>query len=172
MENLENFINKNRNDFDSSDLSKSHIQKFENKLLGASKKSNNVYYWITIAAAIFVLIGFSVFYQNQIYNSNYIEKENVYLSDVSDKYSEVEKYYKKDIDDKIDEFEQLNCKINIEQRKMVDLELKQLDIVYRSLQKELKNNKNDQRIINAMVDNYQNKVKFLELVINQIKNNC
>ena len=172
MENLENFINKNRNAFDSSNLSENHTNKFEKKLLLASKKNINVYYWFTIAAAILVLIGFSVVYQKQIYNNTYFEKQNIHLSDISEKYSEVEEFYKKDIDAKINEFEKLNCKIDVEQRKMVDSELKQLDIVYNSLQMELKNNKNDQRIINAMLNNYQNKVKFLELVINQIKNNC
>jgi len=55
---------------------------------------------------------------------------------------------------------------------MVNQELEQLDIVYVSLQKELKINQNDTRIINAMINNYQNKIQFLELVIDQIKDNC
>ena len=170
MKKIEDFINKNRNDFDSSDLSKNHLYKFEKKL---KRTSNiNIYYWFTIAAAIIVLISFSIIYKKQLFNSDFTKQGNFYLSDVSDKYSEVEEFYKKDIDNKINEFEQLNCKINIEQKKMVNSELKQLDNVYSSLQEELKNNKNDQRIINAMLDNYQNKINFLELVINQIKNNC
>ena len=72
---------------------------------------------------------------------------------MSDKYSEVENFYKSNITKKMNEFEHLNCNINIEQRDMINSELEQLDIVYISLQKELKNNKNDQRIINAMINN-------------------
>jgi len=68
--------------------------------------------------------------------------------------------------------EKLNCKINDEQKYMIDKELEQLDVNYKTLQDELIKNKNDERIINAMIDNYQNKIDFLDLVINQIKQNC
>ena len=171
MEKLDDFINKNRNDFDSAKLSKNHLHKFEKKLQSTSN-NNNRYYWFTVAAAIIILISFSITYQKQNFKTNSTEKERLYLSDVSDKYREVEEFYKKNIDDKINEFEQLDCKIDIKQRKMLKSELKQLDDDYILLQKELKHNRNDKRIINAMLDNYQNKIRFLDLVVNQIKNNC
>ena len=55
---------------------------------------------------------------------------------------------------------------------MISKELEQLNGSYENLQAELKINMNDERIINAMITNYQNRIHFLEQVITQIKQNC
>ncbi|MBN1251287.1 MAG: hypothetical protein JXR51_00510 [Bacteroidales bacterium] len=172
MKNLEDFINENREAFDSSNLSENHLEKFEKKLFSDVKQKRKINYWYAIAATIILLIGFSIVIEQNISDRAFVNNKNTSLSDISVKYSEVELFYKNDLDQKLNEFDHLNCKIGDEQRQMIDIELKQLDIVYHSLQNELKNNKNDQRIIDAMINNYQTKIQFIELVINQIKNNC
>jgi hypothetical protein len=48
-------------------------------------------------------------------------------------------------------------------------EMKSMDSVYVSLQKELKANPNDERIINAMIEHYQTKVEVLNYIVNQLK---
>jgi uncharacterized protein (DUF305 family) len=58
---------------------------------------------------------------------------------------------------------------NPEQKDMLLKEMKSMDSVYVSLQKELKANPNDQRIINAMIEHYQTKVDVMNYIISQLK---
>ena len=44
-----------------------------------------------------------------------------------------------------------------------------MDSVYVQLQKELKANPNDERIINAMIEHYQTKVDVMNYILNQFK---
>jgi hypothetical protein len=44
-----------------------------------------------------------------------------------------------------------------------------MDSVYVSLQKELKANPNDERIINAMIEHYQTKLEVMTYIVNQLK---
>ncbi len=174
MKKLEDFIRNNDESFNSFELPEGHLERFQEKMNKKSKNTISPTYWFSIAAGFVFLIMLSIFIRFQYLQTEKVIIENkiVSLSDISPKYEEVENFYQAGLDNKIDEFKKLNCKINSEQKEMVDLELKQLDIVYVSLQKELKVNRNDKRIINAMINNYQNKIQFLELVIDQIKDNC
>ena len=172
MKNLENYIKKNLSEINSFDLPDGHLERFQNKL--RKNKPVSRIYWYSLAAGILLLVSLSVFINyEQSQNSPVVNREQIIsLSDISPQYKEVEEFYRKDLYKKINEFQQLNCKIDPEQKEMVDKELKELDEVYRSLQKELKINRSDERIINAMINNHQYKIEFLELVIEQIKENC
>ena len=48
-------------------------------------------------------------------------------------------------------------------------EMKSMDSIYVSLQKELKANPNDERIINAMIEHYQTKLEVMTYIVNQLK---
>jgi hypothetical protein len=48
-------------------------------------------------------------------------------------------------------------------------EIKSMDSTYVSLQKELKANPNDERIINAMIEHYQTKLEVMTYIVNQLK---
>jgi len=52
---------------------------------------------------------------------------------------------------------------------MLVKEMKSMDSVYVQLQKELKANPNDERIINAMIEHYQTKVEVMSYIVNQLK---
>lgn len=67
------------------------------------------------------------------------------------------------------EIENVDLKNNPEQKQMLINEMKSMDSVYVSLQKELKANPNDERIINAMIEHYQTKVEVLNYIVNQLK---
>ena len=58
---------------------------------------------------------------------------------------------------------------NPEQKEMLMNEMKSMDSVYVSLQKELKANPNDERIINAMIEHYQTKLEVMNYIVNQLK---
>jgi len=63
----------------------------------------------------------------------------------------------------------VDLKNNPEQKQMLLNEMKSMDSVYVSLQKELKANPNDERIINAMIEHYQTKVEVLNYIVSQLK---
>ena len=58
---------------------------------------------------------------------------------------------------------------NPEQKTMLLKEMKSMDSTYVSLQKELKANPNDERIINAMIEHYQTKLEVMTYIVNQLK---
>ena len=58
---------------------------------------------------------------------------------------------------------------NPEQKAMLMHEMRSMDSVYVSLQKELKANPNDDRIISAMIEHYQKKVDVLNYIVSQLK---
>lgn len=171
MKNLEDFFKDNRDGFDDIELPEGHEQRFLNKL-EKQKKIKPIKYWYSIAAGI-ALIGVLTFFAKDNLSIT-IENghESVSLSDVSEKYQEVEEFYIAGVNQKIEEIDKLKCKIDEEQKSMIDSELMQLKSSYKMLQAELKVNRNDERIINAMITNYQNRIRFLEQVIFQIKENC
>jgi len=173
METLNDFFKKNKEQFNELELPQGHEQRFLNKL-GKNKTSTGLKFWYGIAASFIFLAMFSFFAKDFIFRAQFVKNNQnlIRLSDISPKYQEVEDFYRAGVESKIVEFQHLNCKINEEQKMMIDQELKQLDVNYKKLQDELNNSGNDERIINAMIDNYQNKISFLDLVINQIKENC
>lgn len=172
MKNLEDFIQNNKEQIDSFDLPDGHLERFEKKLRKKNSKSKS--YWYSLAAAVLILLSLSGIIQyNQSQSRNIVNTEKIIsLGDISPQYKEIEEFYRRDLYLKISEFDSLNCHIEPEQKAMVNHELQQLDQVYISLQKELNQNRSDERIINAMINNYQYKIEFLDLVIEQIKENC
>ena len=52
---------------------------------------------------------------------------------------------------------------------MLKEELKNMDVTYKELQKELKANPNDERVINAMIEHYQTKLNVMTYILDQLK---
>jgi hypothetical protein len=172
MKKLENYFEENKELFDDQELPFGHEQRFLNKL--NKRKNLGLKVWYGIAAGFIFLAMFSFFAKDYIFKRNFVEESaNIMsLSDISTKYQEVEEYYQTGVDEKIAEFKQLKCNVDNEQLLQINNELIEFDHNYYKLQKELQKNTNDERIINAMINNYETKMRFLELIIDQIKQNC
>jgi hypothetical protein len=91
------------------------------------------------------------------------------LGDVSPQYKEVESYYVHQVNLVENELMTGNLETNAEQKEMLQKEMKSMDSVYVQLQKELKANPNDERIINAMIEHYQTKLDVLTYIVGQLK---
>jgi hypothetical protein len=63
----------------------------------------------------------------------------------------------------------IELKNNPEQKKILLSEMKSMDSVYVQLQKELKTNPDDERIINAVIEHYQTKVEVMSYIVSQLK---
>ncbi len=91
------------------------------------------------------------------------------LGQVSPQYKEVENYYLHQVNLMEGEIVNVDLKNNPAQRTMLMNEMKSMDSTYVSLQKELKANPNDERIINAMIEHYQTKLEVMTYIVNQLK---
>jgi len=173
MKKLKKFFEQNRQSFDDLELPNGHEERFLKKL-NKKDSSLGLKIWYGVAASFIFLAMLSFFAKDKLFQNDLLNGQSqvVSLSDISPKYQEVEAFYQAGVDEKIAEMDELNCKINSEQKIMISEELDQLNGSYENLQAELKTNRNDERIINAMITNYQNRIRFLEQVINQIKQNC
>ena len=91
------------------------------------------------------------------------------LGDVSPQFKEVENYYIHQVNMLEDEIVTVDLKNSPEQKEMFINEMESMDSIYVTLQKELKANPNDERIINAMIEHYQTKLDIMTYIINQLK---
>ena len=91
------------------------------------------------------------------------------LGQVSPQYKEVESYYVHQVNMMEGEIVNIDLKNNPQQKQMLMSEMNSMDSVYVSLQKELKANPNDERIINAMIEHYQTKLEVMSYIISQLK---
>jgi hypothetical protein len=96
------------------------------------------------------------------------ERNRMTLGDVSPQYKEVENYYIHQVNLMESEIKTIDLN-NPEQQEMLKKEMKSMDSVYVQLQKDLKANPDDERIINAMIEHYQTKVEVMNYIINQLK---
>jgi hypothetical protein len=97
------------------------------------------------------------------------ESSRMTLGQVSPQYREVENYYIHQVGMMEDEIVNTDIQNNPEQKDMLINELKSMDSVYVSLQKELKANPNDERIISAMIEHYQTKLEVMTYIVDQLR---
>ena len=173
MGKIEEYFKKNREALNNQVLPLNHEKRFLKKLK-KEKGSSALKWWYGVAAGFIFLAMLSFFAMNYVYNKRFVadNAKVVCLSDISSNYQEVEEYYQAGVNEKIAEFKHLQCNIDTEQQIQINNELLQFDKNYQNLQIEMQKNMNDERIIQAMVNNYETKIRFLELVIDQIKENC
>lgn len=177
MKDIEKLFNENKEAFDAFEPEDGHFERFRAKIKKRDRKLKNLsfnlmYKVISIAAVLILFALVSVKYYNENNQKPEQKYENLTLSDISEEYKEVETYLKSNVDDKLQEFQSLSCTNQDVSIEMVLDELKELDETYKELQEELKHNANDQRIIDAMIDCYQNKIELLNQIISQVSKNC
>ena len=97
------------------------------------------------------------------------DRNRMALGDVSPQYKEVENYYIHQVNLMESEIITVDLKNNPQQKEVLLKEMKSMDSVYVQLQKELKANPDDERIINAMIEHYQTKLEVMTFIVNQLK---
>jgi hypothetical protein len=169
---LEQFIEQNRDSFDSFDPDQS--EKIWTKVSSARnmKKSRKVFlkYFSRVAAVLMIFVLSYVFHdlmdwrketrlakekRNDIYKQlpELKEAENYYSNLVSGKMKEIKPFLAK------------NPGINT----AVNADLMELDSIYSSLKNDLKDNVANDQIIEAMIQNYRLKLQILEELQDEIK---
>ncbi|HEY5471528.1 MAG TPA: hypothetical protein VIK07_13490 [Bacteroidales bacterium] len=170
MKNIEDIIRDNKDRFEDMEPSKGHFERFNRKLgnrfrVGLHKRS--IVPYLLRAAVVTLLVTLSSLWTWD----HFIRPSNnkMTLSQVSPQYKEVENYYIHQVNMMESEIVNVDLKNNPDQKAMLFNEMKSMDSIYVSLQKELKANPNDERIINAMIEHYQTKVEVMTYIVNQLK---
>ena len=170
MNKLDDIIRKNISEFDDSEPSDGHFERFSFKLatrLHAGKARRSIVPYLLRAAVVTLLVTLS-----SLWTFDHFIRPNLRtkmtLSQVSPEYREVEKYYVQQVKLMEDELTLIDMS-NPEQKEALMKEMESMDSVYVELQKELRVNKDDQRIIDAMINHYQTKIEVMSYIIDQLK---
>ncbi len=175
MDNLEQFIRDNREDFDTktpslklwADLDKKlppappKIQPF---VQGPVAKRISIRRILSIAAAVTLLIGFGVGIGFSLAPSS--SQQTMSLSDISAEYAEVEQYYAAQVSNKLATLSTYEATTP-----EIKADLAELDQWMKDLQKELSivPKSKEEAIINDIIDLYKTKVIILEKLLDSIQ---
>jgi hypothetical protein len=167
MQNLEHKILNNRQEFDHAEPASGHFGRFTEKLRRANmgKRFPIPYYLRVAAVLLFVSLSSIVIYElirPSQWNTTYT------IGRLSPEYREVEDFFIYTINSKYDILESL-YNGESEQAKVIRNELKEMDIMFKNLSKELENDPNNERLINAMIQHYQMKLDILNSIISQLE---
>lgn len=170
MKNIEDIIRNNRELFDSGEPSEGHFERFTRKLemrfhTGGLKRS--IVPYLLKAAVVTLLITLSSLW---IWD-NFLSPANkrMTLGDVSPQYREVENYYIHQVSLLENEIKTVSISDDPEHNQMLRSEMRSMDSVYVQLQKELRANPDDDRIISAMIEHYQTKLEVMTYIVSQLK---
>ena len=170
MKTIEDIIRNNRDLFEDQEPSEGHFDRFSVKLEIRHQKMasrRSIVPYLLRAAVVTLLVTLSSLWTWD----HFIRpgSSRMTLGQVSPQYKEVENYYLHQVSLMEGEIVNMDHSQNPEQKKMLMKEMKSMDSTYVSLQKELKANPNDERIINAMIEHYQTKLEVLTYIVNQLK---
>ena len=170
MKAIKDIIKNNRETFGNEEPSFGHFERFNIKLEILNHKNapkKNIVPYLLRAAVVTLLVTLS----SLLTWDHFIRpgSSRVTLGQVSPEYKEVENYYIHQVNLVKDEIVNVDLIDDPEQKLELMEEMKSMDSVYVSLQKELKANPNDERIINAMIKHYQTKLEVMTYIVSQLK---
>jgi hypothetical protein len=170
MKDIEKLIRENKSHFDSFEPSEGHFDRFTAKLEAGQATTTTrlrLLPYLLKAAAVAILVTLSSLWTWEHVLSPNADK--MALGEVSTEYGEVEQYYVRQVNLMEDEIKGIQISNNPEQNKMLMKELEDMDDMYAELQKDLKANPDDDRVINAMIEHYQRKVEVMNYILTQLK---
>jgi hypothetical protein len=170
MKNIEDIIRNNKDFFEEAEPSNGHLERFNRKLeqrFQVHTLKRSIVPYLLKAAVVTLLITLSSLWTWD----HFLRPANtkMTLGQVSPQYKEVENYYVHQVNMMESEIVNVDLKDGSEQKTMLLKEMRTMDSTYVSLQKELKANPNDERIINAMIEHYQTKLEVMTYIVNQLK---
>ena len=170
MKTLEEIIKSDKEIWNSDEPAEGHFERFSVKLelrtkTGNSQRRISTYLLRAAGVAALVILS-SLWVWDNIVKQN---SKRMTLSEVSPEYMEVETYFIQQVNLLEDEIKGSILSDDPEQKDILMKELQNMDTVYIALQKELKVNPNEEKIINAMIEHYQKKLEVMTIIVTQLK---
>jgi hypothetical protein len=170
-DNLEKFILENRESFDTEIPDREAWKKIKKRRQRPSFNSRLLKFSIRAAAMVFI---FFLSYAYHEYRDNRqiphmsAGNENEIYEEIPE-LKETEKYYSTLVSEKMEELQPYLIRLP-EIREVVEQDLSELDSVYVSLKNDLKDNIANDKVIEAMIQNYRLKLEILEELLKEVKN--
>jgi len=171
---LEEKIKKNKELFDKAEPSGGHMDRFSNRLVelhtGESENIRSKWKPVTrIAAIVVLLIGVAAVLIITIPDRSL---NTAAASDLPEELMEAKYFYNEKVNKKMDQIDQ--CAASSEDaaliRNMVSSEINEIDKQSEELEEELKENSDNQRLKNALINNYKTKSELLDNIIYRMCN--
>jgi len=168
MDNLEQFIRDNREEFDTAVPSLKIWAELDKQLpqpaIKKKAKRISIRRFLSIAAAVTLLIGFGIGIGFSL--SPTADQSAVTLSDLSPEYAEVEQYYATQVNSKLARLTSYKATTP-----EIQADLAELDQWMQDLQKELSivPKSKEEAVVNDIIDLYKTKVAILEKLLNSIQ---
>jgi hypothetical protein len=164
-DNLEKFIIERRDAFDDKEPPVMAWQKIQKELRKDNKVPRRISLWnlTRIAAAVVFLIGFGIVIGRQ----SSMSSEVAVVEENFPEFLEAKSYYETEVDEKLAQLASYNYDASIQE------DMSQLDSFMEELRTALEEapKGSEERIINAMISNYQTKLDILERVLEAAKSN-
>lgn len=149
-------------DFDLSEPTIGHFERFEKRLEKTTIKYNpKTWKWLVVAASITLIFGLWI---GQHQNS-----EGLQLADISPEMEETQSYFSSVIKTEI---ENINIQKSSENKQLIDdtfIRLENLEKQYQQLTFELKESGEDRRVVFAMITNFQQRIEILQDLLEHIE---
>jgi cytochrome c-type biogenesis protein CcmH/NrfG len=167
---LERLIFNNRRSIQDDEPLEGHFERFEARLLKASKPSSTINFSAVLKVAAIVVFALLAVNQTRLWLSPE-RKEVLSLGSISEEYREVEFYYTNAIEVGMNQWEKLSNEglVSVAEQEMMQKEQQEFDQMYQKLQKDLEANPDDERVINAMIEYYQARMNIINLIINKLQ---
>lgn len=163
--NLEKFVSNRREEFDVYEPPQNLWEDIEKNI----QVKMNRYMLFFKYAAVVIIIFLSGFYTNNVLNNKEKTLSKNDMSSAQMKIIESKYYYQTEINEKFNELKPYFAENpQLENDLMEDFE--ELDDYCNSLQSELKENLNNQQVVEAMIRSYRMKLNMLESLLYQLKN--
>jgi len=169
MKTLNDFINDNIQEFNNAEPYDGHFNRFVNQLRRQDTyRSISFRNTIIKIAAIFIsvaIISTVMFTALRSWNE---KLEALSISYLNNELVEAEEYYGLQLDIYYKEIDQLGFPGSYYEKAKILKELDEMDIFIREMKNDLKNNPDNELIINAIINYYQLKLEMMEQIIAKI----
>ncbi len=170
MKDIELLIRENKGAFESYEPSDGHFERFTAKMEARAyiaPRRVNLTPYLLKAAVVAILVTISSLWTWEHVVSPGAKRTA--LGEVSPEYAQVEKHYVQQVSMIENQIKTIDIVSNEDQNKILTNEFAEMDKMYEDLQKDLKANPNDERVINAMIEHYQRKIEVMSYILEQLK---
>ena len=165
---LKDHIQENRSQFELYQADIDSIWDNVDKALDNEQKKNQFQWkpFLKIAASIVLIfvVGFTAI---RFANNSQKYQDGVSLAEISPELAEAEYYYSRLVDEKFALIRSVNNQLD----PLITQEISVLDSAYQDLKNDLKDNMDNEEVINAMIQNYRIKLQILEQILDNINPN-
>lgn len=166
---MESFVNENRHEFDRMEPSDKVWESISSQLNEQPKQRIRKFSWMKVAAVIAVIVLVPAI----VYQIKFLEQKQtakaVQVDPEVQELMEAEAFYAQEVSGKMAEIQKC-YKVYPELKLEIEGDLNELETMYFSLKKDLKENISNKEVIEAMIENNRNRMKLVDDVLEQI--NC